>query len=97
MKGRRLKETKSLRANEITGSISQRNVLRKVERLAPIDDLTICVVRIFGTERGPADQTLEHDGSNRPPVTAECVAFAGEDLGRNVIGRSNGRVGHDST
>ena len=70
------------------------DVVREVERLAPVDNLPIRVVAVLGTERRPADQTLEHDGTQRPPITVEGVALAREDLGRDVVGRTDGRVGH---
>lgn len=94
---RELRETRSLRANEMTGSIPQRNIFGEVESLTPVDDLAVSVVGIFGTERWPADQTFKHDGSHRPPVAAESVAFTGENLRCNVIGGSDGGVGHLST
>lgn len=64
--------------------------------LLPIDDLAVGVVGLFGTERWPADQTLEHDGANRPPVTAEGITCAGEDLWGNVVRGANCRVSEDA-
>lgn len=91
---RGLREVRSLRADKMTGCIAQRNIFGEVESLPPIDDLAVSVVRIFGTERRPADQTFKHDGSNGPPVTAECVAFASKNLGCNIIRGSDCGVGH---
>ena len=90
-------EIGTLRANQMTGSIAERNIFGEVESLTPIDDLAVSVVGIFGAERWPADQTFEHDGPDRPPVTAECVPFTGENLRCNVIGSSDCGICHLST
>lgn len=81
----------------MTGGVTQWNILREVESLTPVDDLAVGVMRIFGAERGPADQTFEHNGSNGPPVAAESVAFARKNLRGDVIRGSDGGVGHLST
>lgn len=77
--------------------MTERDIFRKVKSFAPIDDLAVGVMRVFGAEGRPADETFEHDGSDGPPVTAERIAFAGEDLGCDVVGGSDGGVGHDAT
>lgn len=81
----------------MTGSFAKSNVFREIERFAPIDNFAVSVVRVFGAERGPADETLEHDGADGPPVAAEGVAFTGEDFGSDVVRCSDCRVGHDAT
>ena len=58
----------------------------------PVDNLAVCVVGLFGAERGPADETLEHDGSDRPPIAAIVVTLTAEDLRGNVVGSTNCRV-----
>ncbi len=63
----------------------------------PIHNLSIGVMGIFGTEGRPADQALKHDGSNRPPVTAEGIALTSEDLGGDIVRRTNGGVGDATT
>lgn len=84
-------------ADEMTSSFAEYNVFRKVESFAPVDDFAVRIMRVFGAERRPADETLEHDGSNRPPVAGEGVSFAGEDFRCNVVGCSDSRIGHDAT
>jgi hypothetical protein len=49
---------------------------------------------IFSTEGGPADLTLKHDRAKTPPVTVMRVAVTTENLGGDVIGSTNSRVGH---
>lgn len=52
---------------------------------------------VLGTERRPANQTLEHDGTQRPPIAIERVALARKDLRGDVVGRADGGVSHDPT
>ena len=65
--------------------------------LLPIDNLAVCVMGIFGAEGGPADQTFEHDGTDRPPVTSEGVASTRKNLRGNVVRSAYGRVRKDTT
>ena len=65
--------------------------------LLPIDNLAVCVMCVFGTKGRPANQTFEHDSTNRPPVTAKRVASAGEDLWSYVIGSAHRGVSKDTT
>lgn len=81
----------------MTGSFAEYNVFRKVESFTPIDDLSVRIMRVFGAERRPANETFEHDGSDRPPVAGEGVSFAGKDFRCNVVGGSDSRVSHDAT
>lgn len=46
-------------------------LLGEVQRLTPINDFAVGVMGVFGTERRPADEAFEHDGSNRPPITGK--------------------------
>ena len=64
--------------------------------LFPVDDFAVGVVGVFGAEGGPADEAFEHDCSHGPPITAEGVATAGEDLGCDVIWGSHRGVGEDA-
>jgi hypothetical protein len=54
-------------------------------------------MRLLSAERRPSDQTLKHDRTHRPPIAAEIVALAAEDLGRNVVWRSDCGVGELAT
>ena len=76
---------------------AQWDVFREVEGVLPVDDLAVRIVRIFGTERRPADETLEHNCASRPPVAGEGVALAAENLRGDVVRRSDSRVSHDAT
>lgn len=60
--------------------------------LFPVDDFAVGVVRILGAKGWPANQTFEHDSTDRPPITAEGVASAGEDLRGDVVRCANGGV-----
>lgn len=68
-------------------------VRREGEVSLPVNDLAVGVVRLLGTEWGPTDQALEHDGSNTPPVTSLVVTLATENLRSNVIRRTDSGVG----
>ena len=88
---------KDVPPDQMLGLSSQLNIAREVEGVAPVDDLAVGVVRIVGAERRPTDQTLEHDGAQTPPVAAEAVAVAAEDLRGDIVRRAHGRVRHDPT
>ena len=62
------------------------------EVMRPIDDLLVRLVRRLGTERWIADQTLEHDRAQRPPIALVSVSLLQENLGRDIIGRPDGRI-----
>jgi hypothetical protein len=67
-------------------------VWREVEVTRPVDNLAVCVVRLFSAERRPADEALEHDRADRPPIAAKVVSLPAEDLRRYVVGSTHGRV-----
>ena len=69
----------------------------EVERLTPIDDLAVRIVGVLGAEGRPADKTLEHDSTHRPPVASERISLSAKDLRSNIIGCSNSRISEDST
>lgn len=72
------------------------NVLGEIQRFLPRYNLAVRIMRILRTERRPTDNTLEHDGAQRPPITFVGVPLTAKDLGRDVIRRSDCRVGHDA-
>lgn len=76
---------------------SQNDVVGEVQRLSPVDNLPIGIMTAFSAEGGPSHKTLEHDGSQGPPIAVERVTMAGEDLRGDVVGSTDRRVGHDST
>lgn len=73
------------------------NILGEVEGLAPVDDLSVCIMGIFGTERWPPNLTFKHDRAQTPPVTVCRVSSTSEDFRRNVVGSTNCRIGHNTT
>lgn len=77
--------------------IAERNIPRKVESVGPVHNLFISIMWIVSTERRPADKTLEHDGSHRPPVAAKWIALPAKNFWGDVVRGSNGGIGHDTT
>lgn len=65
--------------------------------MGPVHNLAVRVMWIFGAERRPTDKTFKHDCSYRPPVAAEIITLATEDLRSNVVWGTDGGVGHDTT
>ena len=59
----------------------------------PVHDLPIRIVWLLSAERRPTDQALEHDRPNTPPVATKIVPLAAENLGCNVVWRTDGRIG----
>src|SRR6478735_7941677 len=51
-------------------------VIREVKSLSPVHDLAVGVVAVLGAEWGPSNQTLEHDGTKRPPIAVKGVSMA---------------------
>ena len=68
------------------------HVVRDNEVMWPIDDLLICLVRGLRTEGRVSNEALEHDRTQGPPVTLVSVSFLEENLGGDVIRRSDGRI-----
>jgi hypothetical protein len=81
----------------VLGILAQLLVWWEVQVARPVDDLAVGLVVVLGAERGPADQALEHDGSDTPPITSEIVALAGKDLGGDVIWSTDSGVCQLST
>ena len=65
--------------------------------MRPINDLAVGVVWILSTERRPANKTLEHDCSHRPPVTTKVVALPTKYLRGDIVRSTDGRICHDTT
>ena len=78
---------------EILGHITQLLVRWEVQVARPVDDLAVRIGALLGAEWGPTDQTLKCDRAHAPPVARKVVAFPGEDLGSDVVGSADGRVG----
>lgn len=58
----------------------------------PIDNLAVRVMRFLGAEWWPPDQTLEHNSTQTPPVTAVIITLSAEDFWCNIIRGTNSRV-----
>jgi hypothetical protein len=52
---------------------------------------------VLRAEWRPADQTLEHDGSQRPPIAVKTVAVTSEDFGGDVVRGTDSGIGHQSS
>lgn len=57
------------------GQPADLDVVGKIEGLLPADDLPVNVLPVFGTERRPANEALEHDGAERPLDSLTALAF----------------------
>ena len=53
-------------------------------------------MRIIRAEWRPPNDGLVHDGTQRPPVTAEAVPATAKNLRSDVVGSADGGVGHRS-
>lgn len=84
-------------SNEILCFWAKLNILREVEGLSPVDNLSVGIMGIFGTERRPADLTFKHDRTQTPPVTVCRVTSTGENFRRNVVRSTNCGIGHNTT
>ncbi len=54
-------------------------------------------MRIFSTERRPADKALKHDCASGPPIASIRITLATKDFRGDVIWSANCGVGHDPT
>lgn len=78
--------------DEVLGLGAKLLVGREVEVAGPVDDLAVGVVRLLSAERRPADEALEHDGTDGPPIAAVVVTLSAEDLGSDIVGCTDGGV-----
>jgi hypothetical protein len=67
-------------------------VWREVQVARPVNNLAVCVVRLFSAERRPADEALKHDCTDGPPIAPEIVSLSTKDLRRYVVGSTHSRV-----
>ena len=67
-------------------------VLRDLQVLAPLDDFSTGLFGVVRTERRVADEHLEEDGSDRPPVDDLSVPVLVEDFRCDVVRRADERV-----
>lgn len=95
--GNEEKGRKRLRSNQRLGFTAKRDVFGEIECVGPIDNLAVCIMGILGAKRRPSYQTLEHDSTDRPPIAAEGVALPDEYFRGDIIWRTHGRIGHDTT
>jgi len=65
--------------------------------LAPVDNLSVCVMSILSTERRPADLTLKHDRTKTPPVAILSVTMSAEDLWCDVVWSANRGICHNTS
>ena len=69
------------------------HVVGNDEIMWPIDDLLVRLVRRLRAEGRIPDETLKRDGTQRPPVAFAPVPLLQENLRRDIIRRSDGRIG----
>lgn len=62
-----------LPSDQILSIRTKLDVFWEVQGLAPVYDLTVGVMGVFGTERWPANLTLEHDRTKTPPIAVGRV------------------------
>jgi hypothetical protein len=72
--------------DKIRGVSRHLNVWGDLQVLAPLDDFAAGLFGVVRTERSVADQHLEEDGSDRPPVDDLGVPVLVEDFGSNIVG-----------
>jgi hypothetical protein len=72
----------------------QRKFLGEIQAFSPVDDLTVGIRGILGTERGPPHKTFEHDSTNRPPITKIGISLTIEDFGCDIIRCADCRISH---
>lgn len=72
----------------------QSKFLWEAEAFSPVHNLTVGVGGVFSAEWRPSHETLEHDGSNRPPIAQIGIPLTVEDFRCNVVRRSDCRVRH---
>mgnify|MGYP001598053685 CR=1 FL=1 len=85
-------EQKCAPPDKVLALAAEAYVLGEVELVLPVDDLAVGVVRVLAAEGRVPDEALEHDRTERPPIALLPVALLQEDLGRDVVGRADGRV-----
>lgn len=69
------------------------HVVGERQPFIPPEDLLVRIARVLRAERWVADQTLEHDRAQRPPITFVPVTFLHEYLGSNVIWSTDSGIG----
>ena len=79
-------------SNEILGFTAEIDVIREVKVLLPLHYLLICVVSGVRTKWWISDETFEHDGTKRPPVTFISVPFLEEYLRGDIVWRADSGI-----
>ena len=69
------------------------NIIRDREMVLPVNNFLVGLVGCLGTKRWVADDAFKHDCAKRPPVALMAIPLLQEDLGSDVIWRSDSRVG----
>lgn len=71
---------------------TQMHIVRDDQVMLPVDDLLIRLVRGLRTKGWVSNKTFKHDRAQRPPVTLVTITLLQENLGRDIIRRSNRRI-----
>lgn len=83
-------------SNKMLGVPGENQFVWESKMLTPVDDLSVSIGWLFGTEWRPSDKTFKHNSSNRPPIAEIGVSLTVEYLRGNVIRGSNGGVCHST-
>jgi hypothetical protein len=68
------------------------HIVRDDQVMVPIDDLLIRLMRGLRAKRRIPNKAFKHDRAQRPPITLVTVSLLQENLGSDIIGRSDGGV-----
>ena len=71
---------------------AQMHIVRDDQVMRPVDDLLIRLMRGLRTEGWVSNETFKHDRAQRPPVTLVTIALLQENLGSDIIRRSDRRI-----
>jgi len=79
-------------ADEILSLPAEVHIVGEDEVVLPVNNLFVRFVCRLRAERRVANQALEHDCSERPPITLISVALQQEDLRGNVVWGTNSGI-----
>jgi hypothetical protein len=68
------------------------HIVRDDQVMVPIDDLLVRLMRGLRAKRWIPNKAFKHDRAQRPPITLITVSLLQENLGSDIIRRSDGGV-----
>ena len=72
---------------------AQMNIIGDYEVMQPVNNFLVRFMGRLGAKRWIPDKAFKHDGAQRPPIALTAIALLQEDLGCDVVWRSDSRVG----